>query len=378
MESQTILNGYQNIEKILQGEQVKSCFIVHGHSFERQEAFTYLKDTAQHQGIQLVQFSGYTSNPKVEEVQSGVELFNKEKCDFLIAVGGGSAIDVAKCIKQRINGHSQGICTDHTGNEKTDADYGERKAYVKMLAIPTTAGTGSESTQFAVVYENGEKKSVDDVNILPDYVILDASLLNGLPMYQRKATMLDALCQAIESIWAKRATIESQRLAVEAIQIIVNCYHDYLNDIPEGNEKMIKAANLAGQAINVTRTTAAHAMSYKITSLYGAAHGHAVGACMKVLWKWMLEQCDVQPTNEKLEQAYECIAKAFGVDDVIEAYRIYEKLFDEMSFHIEVEITSEQMDILVESVNIQRLSNHLVELTKSDIKKMYFNILTRG
>lgn len=362
MELQIIFNGYRNIEEILCDEQVKKCFVVHGHSFVRQEAFSYLKDIAQQQGIQLVQFSGYTSNPKVEEVQAGVELFEKENCDVIIAVGGGSAIDVAKCIKQSVN----------TGKKKDGKDY------VKMLAIPTTAGTGSESTQFAVVYENGEKKSVDDADILPEYVILDADLLKGLPVYQRKATMLDALCQAIESIWAKRATQESQRLATEAIRIILNCYHDYLNDIPEGNEKMIKAANLAGQAINITRTTAAHAMSYKITSMYGAAHGHAVGACMKVLWKWMLEQNDVHPINKKLEQAYECIAKAFGVDDVIEAYRLYVKLFDEMSFHIEVEITSEQMDILVESVNIQRLSNHLVELTKSDIKKLYFNILTRG
>lgn len=376
MESQIILNGYQNIEEILQDEQVKKCFVVHGHSFEKKEAFSYLKDTAQQQGVQLVQFSGYTSNPKVEEVQAGVELFNKEKCDFLIAVGGGSAIDVAKCIKQRINGHSQGICTDHTGNEKTDADYGERKAYVKMLAIPTTAGTGSESTQFAVVYENGEKKSVDDADILPEYVILDADLLKGLPVYQRKATMLDALCQAIESIWAKKATQESQRLATEAIQIIVNCYHDYLNDIPEGNEKMIKAANLAGQAINVTRTTAAHAMSYKITSLYGAAHGHAVGACMKVLWKWMLEQYDIQSIDEKLKQAYEGIKKAFGVNDIQNAYEMYVKLFDELELVIEGKATAEQMDTLVSSVNVQRLSNHPIELTKDNLREIYEQIMS--
>lgn len=360
MESQIIFNGYRNIEEILCDEQVKKCFVVHGHSFVRQEAFSYLKDIAQQQGIQLVQFSGYTSNPKVEEVQAGVELFEKENCDVIIAVGGGSAIDVAKCIKQSVN----------TGKKKDGKDY------VKMLAIPTTAGTGSESTQFAVVYENGEKKSVDDADILPEYVILDADLLKGLPVYQRKATMLDALCQAIESIWAKRATQESQRLATEAIQIIVNCYHDYLNDIPKGNEKMIKAANLAGQAINITRTTAAHAMSYKITSMYGAAHGHAVGACMKVLWKWMLEQYDVPSIDEKLKQAYECITKAFGVNDIQDAYEMYVKLFGEMALVIEGKVTDEQMDTLVSSVNVQRLSNHPVELTKDNLREMYEQIMS--
>ena len=376
MELQIILNGYQNIEKILHDEQVKRCFIVHGHSFERQEAFAYLKDTAQQQGIQLVQFSGYTSNPKVEEVQAGVELFEKENCDFIIAVGGGSAIDVAKCIKQRINEHSHDTSTDNTGNEKLNADYGERKAYVKMLAIPTTAGTGSESTQFAVVYENGEKKSVDDADILPEYVILDADLLKGLPAYQRKATMLDALCQVIESVWAKKATAESQQLAAVAIKLILSCYKEYLADTISGNEKMLRAANLAGQAINITRTTAAHAMSYKITSLYGAAHGHAVGACMKVLWKWMLEQYDIQSIDEKLKQAYEGIKKAFGVNDIQNAYEMYVKLFDELELVIEGKATAEQMDTLVSSVNVQRLSNHPIELTKDNLREIYEQIMS--
>lgn len=381
MESQIILNGYQNIEEILQDEQVKSCFIVHGHSFERQEAFSYLKNTAQQQGIQLVQFSGYTSNPKVEEVQAGVELFNKENCDFLIAVGGGSAIDVAKCIKQRINAHSQDTSTDYTGNEKTDADYGERKAYVKMLAIPTTAGTGSESTQFAVVYENGEKKSVDDADILPEYVILDADLLKGLPVYQRKATMLDALCQAIESIWAKKATADSQQLASEAIHMIVDCYKDYLDDRAEGNEKMLRAANLAGQAINITRTTAAHAMSYKITSLYGVAHGHAVAICLPKLWRYILDCIEKESISmedeqkHKLQSNLQLIVKSMnstGMDNAIERY---EEILNEMEFDKIVLTNDTQLEELVSSVNVQRLSNHPLDLKKEELCSLYKQIL---
>lgn len=348
MELQIILNGYQNIEKILHDKKVKNCFIVHGHSFESQEAFAYLKDISQQQGIQLVQFSGYTSNPKIEEVQAGVALFEQTNCDFIIAVGGGSAIDVAKCIKQH-------------------------KAYVKMLAIPTTAGTGSESTQFAVVYENGEKKSVDDVNILPDYVILDAGLLRGLPLYQRKATMLDALCQAIESIWAKRATTESQQLAVSAIRMIMDCYQQYLDDIPEGNEQMLKAANLAGQAINITRTTAAHAMSYKITSLFGAAHGHAVAICLLPLWKRLLEAEDI---SEDTIHALQIIAEAMGYRDDMESacYR-YEQMLNRIALPMLRELQEQDLKLLVPSVNIQRLSNHPMELSENDLESIYLEVL---
>ena len=373
MELQTIFKRYQNIEKILCDEQVKSCFIVHGHSFEQHRIYNELCRIADDAEVEITHFGEYTSNPKVEEVQSGVELFKKENCDFIIAVGGGSAIDVAKCIKQQINIGTRD--KDEKNTENIDINNSERKDYVKMLAIPTTAGTGSESTQFAVVYENGEKKSVDDASILPDYVILDAELLRGLPLYQRKATMLDALCQAIESIWAKRATVESQKLAAEAITAILDCYKEYLNDTDEGNIKMLVAANLAGQAINITRTTAAHAMSYKITSLYGAAHGHAVGACMKVIWKWMLEQYDVQTADEKLVRAYECITQAFGVNDIVEAYESYAKIFDEMELTIESKATEEKIDILVDSVNVQRLSNHPVELTRDNLRQLYGQIM---
>lgn len=374
MESQTILNGCQNIQKIVNNELVKNCFIVHGHSFERQEAFAYLKDTAQHQGIQLVHFSGYTSNPKVEEVQSGVALFEQANCDFIIAVGGGSAIDVAKCIKQRINAHSQDTSTDHTGNEKIAADYGERKAYVKMLAIPTTAGTGSESTQFAVVYENGEKKSVDDPDILPEYVILDADLLKGLPVYQRKATMLDALCQAIESIWAKRATKESQRLATEAVHMIVDCYKDYLDDRAEGNEKMLRAANLAGQAINITRTTAAHAMSYKITSLFGAAHGHAVAICLLSIWKKMLV---MEEMSETTRYALELIAESMGEGtDIRAAFFKYQQIVQLCGLKLSRSMQVQDLDTLVHSVNVQRLSNHPIDLSIEDLREIYIDILS--
>ena len=97
---------------------------------------------------------------------------------------------------------------------------------------------------------------------------------------------------------------------------------------------------------------------------------------MKVLWKWMLEQYDVPSIDEKLKQAYECITKAFGLNDIQDAYEMYVKLFDELTLVIEGKATAEQMDTLVSSVNVQRLSNHPVELTKDNLREIYEQVMS--
>ncbi|MCL1855754.1 MAG: iron-containing alcohol dehydrogenase, partial [Clostridia bacterium] len=134
---------------------------------------------------ETVRFSGFSSNPRYEDVQAGVEAFAEGMCDCIIAIGGGSCIDTAKSIKY----FSSAECP--------------------IMAVPTTAGTGSEATHFAVLYRGGEKQSVADERLLPEFVVLQPSLLKTLPVYLKKCTMLDALCQAIESWWSKKATPES-------------------------------------------------------------------------------------------------------------------------------------------------------------------------
>ena len=107
---------------------------------------------------------------------------------------------------------------------------------------------------------------------------MEPELLESLPMYQRKATMLDAFCHAAESFWSVNSTEDSQEDAAEAIRLVLKYADSYLANEKDGNAQMLLAANIAGKAINVTQTTAGHAMAYKITTLYGLSHGHAVSA----------------------------------------------------------------------------------------------------
>ena len=99
---------------------------------------------------------------------------------------------------------------------------------ITLIAVPTTAGTGSESTCHAVIYYEGEKQSISHTSIIPNYAILEPSVLETLPVYQKKCTMLDALCQAIESWWSVNSTEESKEYSRKAILAIKENWEEYI------------------------------------------------------------------------------------------------------------------------------------------------------
>jgi alcohol dehydrogenase class IV len=173
--------------------------------------------------------------------------------------------------------------------------------------------------------------------------------------------MLDALCQAIESWWSRKATPVSIDYSRRAIDLILKNMDSYLENGPEGNKNMLLASNLAGKAINVTTTTAPHAMSYKMTSLYNLPHGHAVALCLPKVWRYM--------------KNHDCIAKALGKGSSEEAISFFEQLLINLGITPPVSALVEHLDILVNSVNTQRLQNSPVRFNKETIKILYTEIL---
>ncbi|NMA94219.1 MAG: phosphonoacetaldehyde reductase [Clostridiales bacterium] len=286
---------------------------------------------------EVARFSEFGSNPVYEDICLGVKTLEENDCDFIVAVGGGSSIDTAKAIKY------------YSG------------AKLPIMAVPTTSGTGSEATHFAAIYKDGEKCSLADEKLLPEYVILRADLLKTLSLYQKKCTMLDALCQAIESWWSRGATKESIRYSKEAVNLILANMESYLRNEDSGNENMLLAANLAGRAINISTTTAAHAMSYKLTSLYGIPHGHAVAICFPKVWRQM------KNFNE--------IAFALGQPNYEEACLFFEKMLQDLEISAPDNASEDDLEILVNSVNIERLNNNPIRFDKLTIKNLYREIL---
>ena len=177
-------------------------------------------------------------NARAEDVEAKRALLPAH-VDAYVAVGGGTVIDTTKLLR--------GVADDRP----------------PFLAVPTTAGTGAETTRFAVYYDNGKKMSADDVRYLPTDQLLIPEFTATQTSYQRASTEFDAYAQAVESLWAVGATDESRGYARKAL------------DLMAAGEQML-GSYWAGRAIDISRTTAAHALSYYMTANYGIPHGHAV------------------------------------------------------------------------------------------------------
>ena len=370
MTKQQILHpkgDYREVGLWLERKGICNVMLVCDQSIRFLKINAWFEKLKQSQAVKLTVFSDFQPNPLYESVCEGVRLFHEAKCEAVIAVGGGSALDVAKCIKL-------------FANMEPESDYLAQKIVpnlIPLMAMPTTAGTGSEATRFAVIYRNGEKQSIADDSAIPETVLMDPSALVTLPAYQKKATMLDALCHAIESYWSVNATRESVIYSKDAIVQVLRHMDGYFAGTLEGCEGMLWAAHTAGKAINITQTTAGHAMCYKLTSLYGIAHGHAAALCVSTLWKHMILACepDMKPNGwMPLGNVFDELAVAMGTGDRLDAAEKFQCIVDSMQFP-EIRAREEDYALLKRSVNPVRLKNNPMVLTEETIDRLYHEIL---
>ena len=365
MDSQRYIEAdehYHELAGIIRECGAEKILLVHGQSFYGLP----IKGVFETMGESVVHFTGFSVNPKYEEAVEGRRIFMENHCDMIIAVGGGSAIDTAKCIKA-FAGMPEG------------SDYLKERILnneIFFIAIPTTAGTGSESTRFAVIYREGEKCSVSDDTLLPDMFLLDERLTRTMPEKQKKVTLCDALAHGIESYWSVHADTESREYAAEAIRLIMDNWEDYIfeedgnHDNDDKDRVILKASNLAGKAINISMTTAGHAMSYKLTSMFGISHGQAVMLCLPNIWKHMNKKAD-KDTREIFEE----IAGLLGCENVDRAVGRLEDMIEKMGLIPDFSVSAEQIEQLADSVNVERLSNNPIPFDREELRQMYVEIL---
>lgn len=360
-------NHYEQLDAYLKETNKKKLLLVCGSSIKYLEIGKYFEALEDRLGIKVIRFSNFKPNPQYDSVVEGVKILNDEECRLIVAVGGGSAMDVAKCIK---------LYSDM----KQEQNYLKQPIVpndIEFMAVPTTAGTGSEATRFAVIYYNGEKQSVSDDSCIPSAVLLDPTVLETLPEYQKKATMMDALCHATESFWSVNANEESRKYSAEAIKLVFENYKGYLSNTKVGNAGMLKASNIAGKAINITQTTAGHAMCYKLTSLFGISHGHAAALCVSKLFPFMVKNTDkcIDPRGKgQLEDTFAKIAEAYGCSDALAASEKFNKLLNELKLEVP-KADEEDYKVLKNSVNPVRLRNNPVGLDVQTIDVLYHEIL---
>jgi alcohol dehydrogenase len=367
------IGSIQKLSKILIEEGPKNIFLATGKtSYESSGAKKKIEELIGK--YSYIHFFDFAINPSIEDVKKGIELYKKENCDITIAVGGGSVIDIAKSI-----------------NSLASQEY-EPKTYItqkntiknkghKLIAIPTTAGTGSEATHFAVIYIDKTKYSLSHKEfILPDYVILDPSLTLKLPARITAVTGIDALAQAVEAYWSVNSTDESKDYAKKAIPLILSNLSTAVKNPTEASRiAMMKAANFAGKAINIAKTTACHAISYPITSYFGVPHGHAVGLTLSEMVVYnnniTNEDCIDNRGVEYVKNTMKELTRLFGSDDETDIQVVINKLLQNIGLETnmsQVGITSPaDFDLIINhGFNPERVKNNPRKLTKLELSRM--------
>ena len=359
--------GYEEFFRVLEEKEIKTLFLVCDKALPFLPLdffFAKLKEL----DISICSLNDFDANPLYKSVVKGVEAFRRSGAKMIAAIGGGSAMDVAKCIKLY-------------ANMDPVRSYLEQEIVpnqVELFAIPTTAGTGSEATQYAVIYHQGEKQSISHPSCIPSMVLFDPTLLRTLPEYQKKSAMLDALCHGIESAWSVRSTPESLEDSFAAIQKVMAWMEPNLAGEYAAAEEMLLAANLAGKAINITQTTAAHAMSYKLTSFYGLAHGHSAALCLPHLWRYMREHPEncIDPRGAgHLSEIFGKIEKAMGCSEEKRGEEFFLELLQRLGIKSPENWSDEDIPALAVSVNPVRLKNNPVALDRTALENLYQNIL---
>ncbi|MCX8082261.1 MAG: iron-containing alcohol dehydrogenase [bacterium] len=272
------------IEKHLQ--QVKKygrkVFIVSGKSFIfRSGLFENITAILSKEGIGFVSYAGANPEPDTDDVDNGAALCIKEGCDCILAVGGGSAMDVGKAIA--VVATNGGSVRDYFG----EMEY--KNEPLPVIAIPTTCGTGSEVTRFAVIVDRSHntKKTVSSEKIIPKLSILDADVLKTLSQHLVVATGMDAFSHAAESYLSNKADCLSKMFAKESLEILMEYLPRVKNISMEAREKLFLASLIAGFGLNKTGTIIVHGMGYTLTITHNTHHGTANAILLPYVFEYL-------------------------------------------------------------------------------------------
>lgn len=270
-----------------------------------------------------------TPNPEITFIAKLINEYKNRDIRKIVAIGGGSAIDVAKVLGVTL---SSQFNNDFSLDCVLAGNFLNKKE-ISVIAIPTTAGTGAEVTPFATVWDEvtGRKYSVFGDDVYPNVAIVDPELTLSLPYDQTLFTGLDAAAHALESLWNKNRTYMSQMFAYRSLTLVNRSFIDVLHDLQNLSLRtcMHEASLLSGGAISQTRTAISHAISYSLTGNYGVPHGLACGVTLHAL------------IDDYLRQEVSDFEKTLLLDmtDILDALDIKSKIkkyFDLNKFELDI------------------------------------------
>jgi len=271
------LNDYTSLANLLHKKCVKSVLLVTDEGIVNLGLHAKLVQTLDNSNIRCVLYDKTLQNPTIDNIEEALTLYKKEKCAAIIALGGGSPMDCAKGVGARVARPRKSISKMR----------GQLKVLKKMplfIAIPTTAGTGSETTLAAVITDSSthEKYAVNDLSLIPHYALLEPQLTVGMPPIITAGTGMDALCHAVEAYIGNSNTRQTRSDALKATEFIFANLFTAFSDGQNltARKNMQDAAFLAGAAFTRAYVGNIHAIAHTLSGQYGTPHGLANAVIM--------------------------------------------------------------------------------------------------
>ncbi len=314
------------------------------------------------QGALVTAFGELSPNPDVTEVDACADVIRKEGIDFVVALGGGSSMDCAKAAAS-IALTEDSIRKYHGTGEAMPQEH------LPIIAVPTTAGTGSEVTCVSVLtdHANQKKSPIVSDGFYPSYAIIDPELTYTMPPKVTAGTGIDVLAHALEGYWSKGHQPICDACAIHAAGLVFEyLYRAYENPTDEeAREKMCEASVIAGLAFTLPKTTSSHACSFPLTNLHHIPHGEACGLTLDYFAR----------INKDVEGGrVQDLAKKLGFKDVDDMADAIHELKEKMGLRNDLkdlDLTDEQVDDLVRISRHPNLYNNPVDITDEMLREMY-------
>jgi len=299
------------IPGIVKGKGFKKAFVASDPDLVKFGVTSKVTDLLAANGIEFEVYSNIKPNPTIENVQQGVEAYKASGADFMITIGGGSSMDTGKGIGIIVNNPEYYDVRSLEGVAPT------KNRTVFTIAVPTTGGTGAESTINYVITDVEKKRKFVcvDPNDIPDVAVVDPDMMSSMPRGLTASTGMDALTHAIEGYTTKAAWTLADCLDLEAIKLIAKNLRKAVDNDPDGREGMALAQYVTAMAYSNVGLGIAHSMAHTLGAVYDTPHGVACAMMLPIVMEFNKDY-----TGEK----FKAIAEAFGVDTTgmdADAYR---------------------------------------------------------
>ena len=291
----------KEIPGIIKSKGLKKAFVASDPDLIKFNVTSKVTDLLKENNIDFEIYSDIKPNPTIENVKHGVEAYKNSGADFMITIGGGSSMDTGKAIGIIVNNPEYADVRSLEGVAPT------KKRTVFTIAVPTTGGTGAESTINYVITDVEKKRKFVcvDPNDIPDVAVVDPEMMSSMPAGLTASTGMDALTHAIEGYTTKAAWELSDCLDLESIKLIAKHLRSAVKNEPEGREGMALAQYVTAMAYSNVGLGVAHSMAHTLGAVYDTPHGVACAMMLPIVMEFNKEH-----TGEK----YKNIAEAFGID----------------------------------------------------------------